>query len=181
MFGKNKREKETLKSLENNFASYSDRIFSNDEGLKDKAKQELVEALEDGKLFYLADNIWFRCVVDSSTPEIGDIYVFEFSKDGKEPFTDIDLNAEEFKLFFDYAVAVREGIFSNICLTKEDNSFIINIGKNLSNESYLTVTKPQNKNKKTINTIEVNILSEHPSMFIKLIHAMIYAKYFTQK
>lgn len=178
MFGKNKKEKKVLESLENNFARYSDRIFSNDEGLKDRAHQDLVEALEDGKFFYLADDIWFRCVVDSSTPEIGNIYVFEFSKDGKEPFTDIDFTADEFKTFFDYAVAVREGIFSNISVAKEDNSFIINIGKNLQQESFLSITKPQNVSNKKINTIEVNIISEYPSMFIKLIHAMIYARYF---
>ena len=73
MFGK---KKEIGESEDKNFAIYSERVFSSDEGLKDKAHQELVTALEDEKPFYLAEGVYFKSLYEMDREN----FILEFYK-----------------------------------------------------------------------------------------------------
>ena len=161
MFNKKKKIGE---SEDKNFARYSERIFSNDEGLKDKAHQDLVAALEDQTPFYLMDEVYFKCFHELDR----DNYVLEFykNKDDIEPYR-IILEKDEFDKLFEYVIAVREDIFSNISIEKD--GVVINFGRNITGTYWLDVVD----NYKILFKVAGN-----RSLMIKLVHSLFYAKHY---
>lgn len=162
-----KRKKRKLgESEDKNFAKYSERIFSKDEGLKDKAHQDLVVALEDGKPFYLSENTYFRCYKENNR----NTFILEFYKSisDVEPFKVI-LERDEFCELFEYVVSVREDIFSDITVSKDMVS--INMGRNLTGTYWFDVVNDQK--------IMFRVSGER-TIFIKLVHALFYAKHYSR-
>ena len=161
----NKKKKKIGDSEDKNFTIYSERVFSQDEGLKDKAHQELVEALEDGKPFYLAEGIYFKAFYEIEQKT----YVLEFYKneEDKEPYR-IILEKDEFDQLFDYVIAVREDIFSDISITK-DSTVVLNLGRNAIGVYWIDVVQNQNMVVKVIG---------NRTLMIKLVHALFYAKHY---
>ena len=159
-----KKKKVVGNSEDKNFAKYSERIFSQDEGLKDKAHQELVAALEDNEPFYLAEGVYFKSFYEMEQKR----YILEFYiGEEKEPYR-IALESEEFEQLFEYVVAVREDIFSDISITK-DSTTVMNLGRNAVGVYWLDIVQDQNMIVKVVG---------NRTLMIKLVHSLFYAKHY---